>query len=91
MMLFRKYKLVNMLLTFDFSLAIVDELQRIASAYRGAPRVRLFFSEAELGVETLDVADGQLMEIVAEVKVVDSAEKIDEFKSSIQRPVSRNS
>lgn len=72
MMFLGQYEFVYVLLTLNLPLATVHQFECVASAYRRAPRIRLLLVQTQFWIQAFYVADSQLVNVVTEVKVVDT-------------------
>lgn len=74
MVLLREHELVYMFLSLHLALAMIDEAQRDVTSDRGAPGIGFLLPQRQLGIYLLEIAYGELMNVVAEIKFFPSAE-----------------
>lgn len=74
MVFLREHKLVYMFLSFHLALAMIDEAQSDVTPDRGAPGIGFFLSQRQFGIYIVEIAYGELMNVITEIKFFPSTE-----------------
>lgn len=74
MMLLREHEFIYVFLPLHLTIAMIDEAQRDVAPDRGAPGIGFLLPQRQLGIYFFEVAYGELMIAVAEIKFFPSAE-----------------
>lgn len=74
MVFLREHKLIYMFLSFHLALAMIDEAQSDVTPDRGAPGIGFFLSQRQFGIYIVEIAYGELMNVITEIKFFPSTE-----------------